>query len=302
LSIDYTVVYQKGTSFATQSHVHDIKVYRIGSRPSCGDRCTLFTDEWIHEMTDRFSGKVALVTGAASGIGRAAATAFAAEGARVVLADRDRDGAEAAAEQIRSTGASASATAVDISDAASCVAMVEFAMETYGGLHVAFNNAGIPTALPGGLEDLELAQWRQVIDVNLSGTYYCMRAEAPALRASKGTSIVNTASIAALTATPGMVGYVASKHGVAGLTKAAALDLIPHGIRVTAVCPGFVETAMLAPLTADAEGRSMIEGSAPIRRIARAEEIARAVLFLSSDEASYAVGSLLSIDGGLAVL
>jgi NAD(P)-dependent dehydrogenase (short-subunit alcohol dehydrogenase family) len=251
-------------------------------------------------VSARFDGRSVLVTGAAGGIGLAAAQAFAAEGARVVLADIDLDRAEAGAAGIRDDGGVAQAFRVDVSDYDSCAAMVQFAVSAHGGLHVAFNNAGVPTPIRELFEDAPVSEWRRVIETNLSGVFYCMRAEVPALKASAGTAIVNTASIESLGASAGMPAYVSSKHGVAGLTKAAALDLVRFGIRVNAVCPGFIETPMLAPVVADPQARRFIESKAPIGRLGSPAEIAEAVLFLASDAASYIVGALFSVDGGVA--
>ncbi|MDB5716849.1 MAG: 3-oxoacyl-ACP reductase [Sphingomonas bacterium] len=250
-------------------------------------------------MTGRFEGKVALVSGAAGGIGLATARAFAREGASVVLADVNGEAVAAAAQSIRAAGGKASGFLVDVSDFASCEAMVAHAVESFGGLHIAFNNAGIPSEIGGEFEDFAIADWDRLIGVNLSGIFYAMKAEAPALKASGGTAIVNTASVASFIAAPGMAAYVSSKHGVAGLTKAAALDFIRHGIRVNAVCPGFVDTPMLASALAEPGAREAMEGQAPIGRIAAPEEIAEAVLFLASDAASYMVGALIRVDGGV---
>ena len=246
---------------------------------------------------NRFLNKVVLISGAASGIGLASARAFAREGAKVVLADVASKSLSLAVDGIREAGGTASAIVADVTDPEVCRAMVGHAVSTYGGLHIAFNNAGVASRISATFEDATLEEWDHVIKTNVSAVFYAMQAEVPALRASGGTAIINTASIMSFLGGAGMLAYVTSKHGVAGLTKAAALDLIRYGIRVNAVCPGIIDTPMLAAVPQ--EGRAAMAASIPSGRLGSAEEIAQSVLFLASDEASYLVGSLLRVDGGI---
>jgi NAD(P)-dependent dehydrogenase (short-subunit alcohol dehydrogenase family) len=248
-------------------------------------------------MDRRFDGQVVLITGGASGIGLAAARAFAREGAGVVVADTK--GAEGAAADIRAGGGRACAIRTDVTDFAACQAMVAHAVETFGGLHIAVNNAGVPSDIGGEFEDFTIDNWNRLMAVNVTGVFLSMKAEAPALKAYGGTAIVNTASVASVVAQPGMAAYVASKHAVAGLTKAAALDFIRHGIRVNAVCPGIIDTPMLAGATSNPDIVAAMEAAVPIGRMGRPEEIAETILFLASDAASYMVGALLPADGGV---
>ena len=249
----------------------------------------------------RFDGKSILVTGGASGIGRAAALAFAAEGGQVLVADQNGTGAEATLAAIRAAGGQAEAMQADVSDYAQCAAMVARAVQCFGGLHVAFNNAGIPGSLIKSVHEYELAEWNQMLAVNLTGVFHCIKAEVPAMLASGGGAIVNTASVAGLIAAANMASYATAKHGVVGLTRAAALDLIGQGIRVNAVCPGAVRTAMLDQALAVPEIKAKMESDHPIGRTASAEEVARVVLFLASDEASFVVGHAMPVDGGLTI-
>lgn len=247
----------------------------------------------------RFDQRSVIVTGGASGIGQAAARAFASEGAAVLVVDRNDSGAAAVAAALRAGGAKAAHFAADVSDYAQCEAMVREAVARHGGLHVAFNNAGIPGPFTKKVHEYSLPEWQGMMDVNLTGAFHCIKAEVPALLASGGGAIVMTGSIASLVASPHMASYVTAKHGVAGLTRAAALDLIPLGIRVNAVCPGGVRTPMLNNAAGHPEFLEQLAQAHPIGRIAEPEEVARAVLFLASDEASFVVGETLVVDGGV---
>lgn len=246
----------------------------------------------------QFSGRTALVTGAAGGIGEAIARGFASSGAAVLVADINEDAVAAVARDLASAGANASHCVVDVSDPRSCTDMVQYAVERFGGLHMAVNNAAVPTQPYTEFEALDIADWQRAIGINLTGVFYCMRAQVPALKASRGTAIVNIASMMSSKSAPGQAAYIASKHGVAGLTKAASHDLIRLGIRVNAICPGFVDTPMLAPALADPAVQKQINGMIPLGRPASPEEIAAATLFVASDQASYMVGALIPVDGG----
>jgi NAD(P)-dependent dehydrogenase (short-subunit alcohol dehydrogenase family) len=250
----------------------------------------------------RFTDKVVLVTGGGSGIGKATAIAFAREGAKVVVVDVRAETAEAVAALIAGEGGTASAFGADVSRYDACEAMVAHAVDRFGGLHIAFNNAGIEGPYKPNFTDLTVEEWDRVTAVNYSGIFYAMKAEVPALRRSGGQAIVNTASAASFLAAPCMPAYIGSKHAVAGLTKAAALDLVGEGIRVNALCPGYTETGMMASLVGmDEQARAAFVSQAPINRVADPAEMASVVLFLASDAASYLVGSLIRADGGLTV-
>ena len=249
----------------------------------------------------RFSKKSVLVTGAASGIGRATALAFAAEGASVLVVDQNGADAHQTCEAIRAAGGTAESMRADISDFGQCQAMVTRAVQAFGGLHIAVNNAGIPSSLAFRVHEISLPDWQRMLDVNLSGVFNSIKAEVPALLASGGNAIINTASVAGLIAANNMASYVAAKHGVVGLTKAAALDLIGLGIRVNAVCPAATRTAMLDAAMAVPHIKASMEADHPIGRAAEADEVAKAVLFLASDDASFVVGHAMTLDGGLTI-
>ena len=249
-------------------------------------------------MSGRFAGRGILVTGAGSGIGRAAAQLFADEGGRVVVVDQDENEAQATVTSIRQAGGEALAIGADVSREADCRGMVERALAAYGRLHVAFNNAGIG-ASGFAVADEEEVTWSRLVDVNLKGIFLGMKYEIPAMVGAGGGAIVNTASVAGLVGERGIGAYSASKHGVVGLTRTAALDYIGQGVRINAVCPGATRTRILASWFQDPKVESFILSRHPIGRIAEPEEIARAVLFLASDDASFIVGQALAVDGGL---
>ena len=245
-----------------------------------------------------FAGKVALVTGAASGIGLEVARKLALAGARVVLADLDVDQAQARAAELCEQGGQACAVKVDVAQAASLSEAVEFTLGQYGGLHLAVNNAGIPAPwIPLGEYPLET--WQRVIDIDLNGVFYSMRYEIPAMLASGGGAIVNLASILGVTGMANVAPYVAAKHGVVGLTKAAALDYATRGIRINAVAPGYVETPLLAGR--DESTIQRLASSHPLERMAQPCEIAEVILFLLSERSSFVTGSCYMADGGYTV-
>lgn len=245
-----------------------------------------------------FEGRVALVTGGASGIGRATALAFARERANVVVADLQADAGEKVAAEIRALGADGVFAAADVTDEAQVEALVATALERFGGLDCAVNNAGV-SGSPGPLQATALADWSRTLAVNLTSVFLCMKHEIPALLARGGGAIVNVASGAGLIAVPYMSPYAASKHGVLGLTKTAAVENAATGIRINAVCPGSTDTPMLrATMDASPEVEKMILASAPGGRLGRAEEVAEAALWLCSDRASFVTGESMLVDGG----
>ena len=247
-------------------------------------------------MASQFSEKVVLITGAGSGIGAACALAFAREGARVAVADIHEAHAHATVEQIRGLGGEAIAIGVDVTQSAQVAAMVERVLQQWGKLDIAFNNAGIGGAA-AATADMEESVFDNIIAVNLKGVWLCMKhALQPMLNQRSGV-IINMASALALTVLANQCAYTASKHAVAGLTKAAAVEYAQAGIRINAVCPGMIDTPMLR---GSARARAGIDLSAvqPMGRIGTVDEVAAAVLWLASDGASFVTGTLLSVDGG----
>ena len=245
-----------------------------------------------------FDGKVVAITGAASGIGRATARRFAACGARVVAADIDVPGAHETVDLITAAGGTATAVRTDVADSASVQAMVATAVTTYGGLDIAHNNAGIVGA-GANIGEMADETWERGIAVMLSGVFYGIKHEVPAILARGGGAIINTSSGAGLIGFPGMANYVAAKHGVIGLTKTAALEYIKQGIRINAICPGTARSRMVDEwIDGSAEAEAQVAALHPIGRIAEADEIAEAVLWLASPAASFVVGVALPVDGG----
>jgi NAD(P)-dependent dehydrogenase (short-subunit alcohol dehydrogenase family) len=248
--------------------------------------------------TGWLADRVAIVTGGASGIGRAGARAFAREGARVCVADLNPEGAERVAKEIESAGGQAFGFRVDVSDPAQNEAMVRATLERYGALHVAFLNAGI--AVPSTIVAGDVEAFDRVVAVNLRGVFLGLRAVAPALIQSGGGSIVATASVAGLRGGAGMPSYYASKHGVVGLVKAAAAELAPHKIRVNAVCPGVIDTPILGPLHGMKQFTDGVFARLHLlNRVGQPEEVAELVVYLASERASFMTGGAHPIDGGI---
>jgi len=248
--------------------------------------------------TGCLTGRAAIVTGGASGIGRATALAFAREGARVCVADLNAEGSERVAKEIASAGGEAFGFPMDVSDAAQNEAAVHETVRRWGALHVAFLNAGI--AVPSSILAGDVAAFDHVLAVNLRGVFLGLRAVAPALIQAGGGSIVATASVAGLRGGVGMPSYYASKHGVVGLVKAAAAELAPHRIRVNAVCPGVIDTPILGPLHGMKEFTEGIFARLHLlNRVGQPEEVAELVVFLASERAAFVTGGAYPIDGGI---
>jgi NAD(P)-dependent dehydrogenase (short-subunit alcohol dehydrogenase family) len=247
----------------------------------------------------RFSGKVALVTGGASGIGRACAQLFATEGAAVVVSDVAVEGGEETVRLIEEDGGEASFVEADVSKAAQVEALVGGAVKVYGRLDYAFNNAGIEGPMAINTADYPEEDWDRVVAINLKGVWLCMKHEIPPMLRQGGGSIVNNSSVAGLVGIGGNSAYAASKHGIVGLTKTAALEYAQSGIRVNAVCPGLIRTPMVERYTGgDAETEAQFAAVEPVGRMGTAEEVAEAVVWLCSEAASFVTGDAMAVDGG----
>lgn len=248
-------------------------------------------------MAGRLEGKVALVTGGSSGIGKATALAFAKEGAKVVVAARRIKESEETVTAIREGGGEAIFVQTDVSQATEVKGMVDAAVETYGRLDCAFNNAGVGGT--GPIHEFLEEEWDRTISINLKGVWLCLKYEiAQMLKQGRG-AIVNNSSVAGLIGAANMSAYIASKHGVVGLTKSVALEVAKQGIRVNAVCPGYIHTPMIQARLDDPARKERIIALEPIGRVGDPEEAAEAVVWLCSDAASFVTGHAMPVDGGL---
>ena len=249
-------------------------------------------------MAGQLEGKVSLITGGGSGIGKATALAFAREGSKVVVADVNVDGGDETVRLIQDTGGEATFVRADVSNASDVSAMVDHAVQTYNRLDCAFNNAGISGG-PGRIHEYTEDDWSRVLDINLTGVWLCLKYEIIQMLNQGGGAIVNTASVMGLVGGSRSPAYGATKHGVVGLTKTAAVDYAQSGIRVNAVCPGYIRTPMIEQgILLDPGGEERVVSRHPMHRLGTPEEVAETVVWLCSDAASFVTGHAMAVDGG----
>jgi NAD(P)-dependent dehydrogenase (short-subunit alcohol dehydrogenase family) len=257
--------------------------------------------EVVTNTNGEFTGKVAFVTGAGSGIGRATALAFGRQDASVVVADRSEESNQETARMIEELGARSLAVKCDVTRAEDVKAALDKAVEAFGRLDFAFNNAGSEQAITA-TADLTEDEWDRIVNINLRGVFLCMKYEIPLMLQHGGGAIVNTSSGAGVKGFKGQAAYAAAKHGVIGLTKSAALDYASQNIRINAVCPGIIETSMMQRFTGGtSEGRERVIAQEPVGRMGKPEEIGAAVVWLCSDAAAFVVGHAMVVDGGQTV-
>lgn len=260
-------------------------------------------DETMPNDHAGFAGKVAFITGAANGIGRAAALAFARNGASVVVADVSQQGSQQTACLIEEAGGRALAVRCDVTRAEDVKAALDKTIETFGRLDFAFNNAGVEPKNLASTAEYDEEEWDRIIDVDLHGVFLCMKHEIPLILKQRGGAIVNTSSGAGVIGIKGSPAYTAAKHGVIGLTRAAALDYAAQNIRINAVCPGYIDTPMMGRYTGGTpEGRAKVIAEEPVGRMGTPEEIAASVVWLCSDDAAFVIGHAMVIDGGQTVM
>jgi NAD(P)-dependent dehydrogenase (short-subunit alcohol dehydrogenase family) len=242
-------------------------------------------------------GKVAIVTGAASGIGRTTAEMFAAAGARTIVSDVDDNGGQETVRLIQEAGGEAAYVRADVSKPEDCEALAASAVDRFGRLDIGCNNAGIAGA-QATTSEYGLDEWRRVLEINLSGVFYCMKYQIPRMLESGGGAIVNVASILGRVGFAGAPAYVAAKHGVVGLSANTAIEYAERGIRVNAVGPAFISTPLISAMETDPTLNEMLVSLHPMGRLGRPEEVASLILYLCSDQASFITGSYHAVDGG----